>query len=322
MRPMSERVVRSLVSLSGREVTAVGATICFADGRVCMPPRDLDAADRSGTHRGRMALRIPMDLVRLRDRPARSELLVVALLAALGASVAVGLSLTQRPTRSCSIQGRSRGARRARWRRQVRALPRVGKARRTEALFRVPRSPRPPGRRRAWPAWNGIQRRDCGTCHVEHVGRGAPLVRWPGGRESFDHRMARWPLEGGHAGVACDRCHDARTSTEGTKLPRRGHRVPQLSPGPARRPARNRVRGLPHPSEAGVGSRSLRSTTATRAFHCAARTAASTARAATGHPRATAASLSPRARTATKIRTGAASTSRARAATPRAAGTS
>lgn len=55
--------------------------------------------------------------------------------------------------------------------------------------------------------------RDCGSCHVEHVGRDAPLIRWPsGGRENFDHRLAGWPLEGGHAGVGCDRCHDDHTS--------------------------------------------------------------------------------------------------------------
>lgn len=56
--------------------------------------------------------------------------------------------------------------------------------------------------------------RDCGSCHVEHVGRDAPLVRWPGGgRDAFDHRLSGWPLEGGHAGVACERCHDDHTSS-------------------------------------------------------------------------------------------------------------
>ena len=58
------------------------------------------------------------------------------------------------------------------------------------------------------------QGRDCGSCHVDHVGRDAPLIRWPdGGRERFDHRQSGWPLEGGHAIVRCERCHDQRTES-------------------------------------------------------------------------------------------------------------
>ncbi|MCC7539139.1 MAG: hypothetical protein IT379_23155 [Deltaproteobacteria bacterium] len=50
--------------------------------------------------------------------------------------------------------------------------------------------------------------RDCGSCHVEHHGRGSHLIRWPGGgRDRFDHAQAGWPLTGGHAGLACNRCH-------------------------------------------------------------------------------------------------------------------
>lgn len=55
--------------------------------------------------------------------------------------------------------------------------------------------------------------RDCGTCHVDHVGD-APLIRWPGGgRDSFDHRLTGYPLTGRHLGVGCDHCHDGRTSS-------------------------------------------------------------------------------------------------------------
>lgn len=54
--------------------------------------------------------------------------------------------------------------------------------------------------------------RSCGGCHVEHVGRGTHLVRWPGGQEHFDHRLTGWALEGGHNGVACARCHHDRNS--------------------------------------------------------------------------------------------------------------
>jgi hypothetical protein len=53
--------------------------------------------------------------------------------------------------------------------------------------------------------------RSCGECHVEHVGARAQLVRWPGGaRERFDHAPTGWPLQGGHRGVDCARCHDGR----------------------------------------------------------------------------------------------------------------
>ncbi|HSN82496.1 MAG TPA: hypothetical protein VLS88_07975 [Polyangiales bacterium] len=57
---------------------------------------------------------------------------------------------------------------------------------------------------------------ECGRCHVEHLGRNAPLVRWPGGKkERFDHRLAGWTLKGAHASVRCEDCHDRRN--------RRGH---------------------------------------------------------------------------------------------------
>ncbi len=53
------------------------------------------------------------------------------------------------------------------------------------------------------------QQKDCGGCHVEHLGRNAKLVRWPGGSEArFDHRMSGWPLRGAHASVRCAECHD------------------------------------------------------------------------------------------------------------------
>ena len=52
---------------------------------------------------------------------------------------------------------------------------------------------------------------DCGGCHVEHLGRNARLVRWPGGaRERFDHRQSGWPLKGAHSSPRCEDCHDVR----------------------------------------------------------------------------------------------------------------
>lgn len=60
------------------------------------------------------------------------------------------------------------------------------------------------------------QGQDCGKCHVEHLGRNARLVRWPGGSpERFDHRQSGWALKGAHASVQCQDCHDIQN--------RRGH---------------------------------------------------------------------------------------------------
>ena len=48
----------------------------------------------------------------------------------------------------------------------------------------------------------------CEECHVEHVGRNTRLIRWPGGAmEKLDHALTGWALDGGHAKVACLKCH-------------------------------------------------------------------------------------------------------------------
>ncbi len=57
------------------------------------------------------------------------------------------------------------------------------------------------------------QGQPCSRCHVEHLGRNAAQVRWPGGRpERLDHRLTGWPLHGEHARVECNDCHDKRNS--------------------------------------------------------------------------------------------------------------
>lgn len=69
-------------------------------------------------------------------------------------------------------------------------------------------------------ASRGLHGRDykgkaCETCHVEHLGRNAKLVRWPGGAmEKLDHRQTGWALEQSHAKVKCLDCHK-KTSTIG-----------------------------------------------------------------------------------------------------------
>ncbi|MCB9630625.1 MAG: hypothetical protein H6721_00510 [Sandaracinus sp.] len=51
--------------------------------------------------------------------------------------------------------------------------------------------------------------RPCAPCHVEHLGRNVPQIRWPGGnKNAFDHRLAGWPLRGAHQRQECAGCHD------------------------------------------------------------------------------------------------------------------
>ncbi|HPF36578.1 MAG TPA: hypothetical protein P5571_00690 [Candidatus Krumholzibacteria bacterium] len=49
----------------------------------------------------------------------------------------------------------------------------------------------------------------CTDCHVEHQGRDHELIRWPDGRDAFDHRKTGHRLEGKHAATACRDCHKA-----------------------------------------------------------------------------------------------------------------
>jgi hypothetical protein len=48
---------------------------------------------------------------------------------------------------------------------------------------------------------------ECASCHPEHGGRGASLVRWPDGRERFDHDLTGYVLTGGHRTLECRSCH-------------------------------------------------------------------------------------------------------------------
>jgi hypothetical protein len=49
------------------------------------------------------------------------------------------------------------------------------------------------------------ERAQCRTCHTEHKGRDADIVRLD--RETFDHAATDYQLHGAHATVACDGCH-------------------------------------------------------------------------------------------------------------------
>ena len=52
-----------------------------------------------------------------------------------------------------------------------------------------------------------VTARPCTDCHREHHGRDAQLAPPP--PAAFNHRTTRFPLDGDHARIACDRCHPA-----------------------------------------------------------------------------------------------------------------
>ena len=50
---------------------------------------------------------------------------------------------------------------------------------------------------------------ECAKCHSDHNGVNFNIVHWDPNRESLDHSKTGYPLEGKHAGVACEKCHNA-----------------------------------------------------------------------------------------------------------------
>jgi hypothetical protein len=60
----------------------------------------------------------------------------------------------------------------------------------------------------------------CEECHVDHIGRNAKLVRWPGGAmEKLDHSLTGYPLVDAHAKVSsCTKCHTKSSSIGKTKF--------------------------------------------------------------------------------------------------------
>jgi hypothetical protein len=52
----------------------------------------------------------------------------------------------------------------------------------------------------------------CEACHVDHLGRNAKLVKWPGGvMDKLDHGLTGYPLDGAHRTVTCAKCHTTRS---------------------------------------------------------------------------------------------------------------
>lgn len=48
---------------------------------------------------------------------------------------------------------------------------------------------------------------ECARCHSEHNGEDFPLIKWD--TKTFNHKDAGYILEGKHAGLACNKCHNA-----------------------------------------------------------------------------------------------------------------
>src|SRR4051794_33934053 len=54
--------------------------------------------------------------------------------------------------------------------------------------------------------------KQCQACHHDHRGAAYDPTGWTslGGRDSFDHALAGWPLEGAHRLQRCAGCHNTR----------------------------------------------------------------------------------------------------------------
>lgn len=52
-----------------------------------------------------------------------------------------------------------------------------------------------------------VRSKECIACHFEHKGRNFKMIRWDGGKESFDHSLTGYKLEGKHKTDICEKCH-------------------------------------------------------------------------------------------------------------------
>jgi Cytochrome c7 and related cytochrome c len=51
---------------------------------------------------------------------------------------------------------------------------------------------------------------NCVACHSEHNGRDFALVHWQPSQQAFDHRQTGYALEGKHAALTCQQCHNSK----------------------------------------------------------------------------------------------------------------
>lgn len=60
-----------------------------------------------------------------------------------------------------------------------------------------------------------LRGRPCTDCHKDHLGRGAELIRWPGGSpERFTHALTGFNLIGSHNDIKCRDCHTKSLITD------------------------------------------------------------------------------------------------------------
>ena len=56
-------------------------------------------------------------------------------------------------------------------------------------------------------AASSVRTKECIACHFEHKGRAFKMIRWEGGKGSFDHNQTGYKLEGKHKTDKCEKCH-------------------------------------------------------------------------------------------------------------------
>jgi hypothetical protein len=52
-----------------------------------------------------------------------------------------------------------------------------------------------------------VKNAKCASCHSEHNGLDFDLIHWPNGKQTFDHRLTGFALQGAHLGKDCSACH-------------------------------------------------------------------------------------------------------------------
>jgi hypothetical protein len=60
-----------------------------------------------------------------------------------------------------------------------------------------------------------VKGKKCGSCHLEHKGRGYDVMGWKsvGGEKDFNHDLTGWKLNGKHAATDCAKCHTAKNKS-------------------------------------------------------------------------------------------------------------
>lgn len=60
--------------------------------------------------------------------------------------------------------------------------------------------------------------KECQKCHIEHQGRKSQLIYWKEGRDNFNHEKTGFKLEGAHAKLKCEKCHNENNIVNKEKL--------------------------------------------------------------------------------------------------------